>query len=104
MQENRESRELNEQLTDAEIARSICYLDPDSCAEKSGGRHRHACRDWHQLVYGVNKRSDLHRPLCSGTVKVQACADRFSEAPSTVDMRDGKPFRTSSPSDIERSR
>jgi len=36
MQENRELRELNEQLPDAEIARAIRYLDPDSCAEKSG--------------------------------------------------------------------
>lgn len=36
MKENCEPRELNEQLTDGEIARAICYLDPDSCAEKSG--------------------------------------------------------------------
>jgi hypothetical protein len=34
MQENRELRELNEQLADAEITRAIRYIDPDSCVEK----------------------------------------------------------------------
>jgi hypothetical protein len=36
MQENRELRELNEHLTDAEITRAISYLDPDLCGEKAG--------------------------------------------------------------------
>ena len=37
MQENRELIELNEHLTDAEIGRAIRYLDPDLCAERTGG-------------------------------------------------------------------
>ena len=35
MQKNREMMELNEHLTDAEIIRTIRYLDPDLCAEKA---------------------------------------------------------------------
>lgn len=36
MQENHEMMELNEHLTDDEVMRAIHYLDPDSCAGKSG--------------------------------------------------------------------
>jgi hypothetical protein len=35
MQENRELIDLNEHLTDAEICRTIRYLDPDLCAEET---------------------------------------------------------------------
>jgi hypothetical protein len=36
MQKNHEMMELNEHLTDAEIMRTIRYLDPDFSAEKTG--------------------------------------------------------------------
>jgi hypothetical protein len=37
MQKNREMIKLNEHLTDAKIGRAIRYLDPDLCAERTGG-------------------------------------------------------------------
>ena len=37
MQENRETMEFNEHLTDVEIVRAIRYLDPETCADKAEG-------------------------------------------------------------------
>ena len=55
MQENRELRELNELLTDAEITRAIRYLDPDVCAERTGEDDGTLVGIWITLLTGFTE-------------------------------------------------